>query len=667
MPPQKNKKLAGKVEPRSLDAREAVLMGKALQGIVRDTFDIDNFEPFINNLLKTLAASPLLGKGGAAALTFKKQTYIPQKTFFRGFGPSAEKALASGKKPPAGQGCFFSADITCGSAKAGTLCAVTRGRPENPYAVTALLRMAARLVSGRCRNERRDIELNFERDISASANHIKEFYLSFPGISTEQISRTVLDEARRLTGSSLGIAGYLDPASGMLVAAALTREVLAAPPPPGSPVFFNGKTGLTGWILCNKKHILTNRAISDKRVPKEHPIRIPIKRFLGVPVMSGRKLLGLLALANPEADFTARDLHAVQRLAIVYAMILQRKAAEEKQKEKDTRFQTIIDSSRDVIYTIDLEGRVTYVSSRARDYGYNPEEVLGRNVLELAHPEDREFLASAFAKAVKTGKTLPVVPYRLLRRDGSYAYVAQKSGIVFKDGKPSYITGVLRDVTDQRLTEDQLRSSEALLRMVFDTAEDAIFIKDMNGMYLKANKACAALMGTDPLSMIGRSDSDYFPPETAAAIFHTDSEVVRLGKTQRLNNFHPFPSGSRYVHIIKTPLKNSAGEAIGLLGIARDITEIKNLESRLAIRKAEQAVSEVARPMAHDFNNALAAINGYATLIDEDLRKDSPIKKEISRIIEAVQRAAELMSRFQDFARNPRIKNPGEPGDKGKE
>ena len=68
--------------------------------------------------------------------------------------------------------------------------------------------------------------------------------------------------------------------------------------------------------------------------------------------------------------------------------------------------------------------------------------------------------------------------------------------------------------------------------------------------------------------------------------------------------------------------------------------------------------------MAHDFNNALAAINGYATLIDEDLPASSPIKKEISRIVEAVQRAAVLTSKFQDFARNPDIKNPGKPGEK---
>jgi signal transduction histidine kinase len=63
--------------------------------------------------------------------------------------------------------------------------------------------------------------------------------------------------------------------------------------------------------------------------------------------------------------------------------------------------------------------------------------------------------------------------------------------------------------------------------------------------------------------------------------------------------------------------------------------------------------------MAHDFNNALAAINGYATLIDDGLADASPIKGEISQIIKAVKRAAELTSKFQDFARNPKLDRQG--------
>jgi PAS domain S-box-containing protein len=371
--------------------------------------------------------------------------------------------------------------------------------------------------------------------------------------------------------------------------------------------------------------------------------------------MSGRRLLGMLALANPQADYSRHDLRAAQKLARAYAVVLKHQLAEAKQREEDEKFRAIISSSKDIIFTVDFSGMITYVSPRILDYGFTPGEIVGRPVDYFTHPDDKEFIRKAFENAIRTGRTMPILPYRSRRKDGSYFHAEQKSSVVSINGKPSYITGVIRDMSEQKKIELRLKESEALMRMVFETAKDAIFIKDMNGMYIKVNRTCADWMGTVPEQMIGRTDCDYMPGETAGQIFKSDSEVARTGKTLSLFNFHPFPAGARHVNIIKTPLRNVRGETIGLLGIARDISELKKMEAELATIRAAEVVSSVARPMAHDFNNALAAINGYATLIDDDLAASSPIKNEISLIIQAVKRAAELTSKFQDFARDPKL------------
>jgi PAS domain S-box-containing protein len=375
----------------------------------------------------------------------------------------------------------------------------------------------------------------------------------------------------------------------------------------------------------------------------------------------------MLALANPPGEFGPADLSAAQKLARVYAMILQRKAAEDRQREEDSRFRAIISSSKDIIYSVDLAGKITYISPRAMDYGYRQEDLVGHAVTDFAHPDDKEFLSKAFALAVRTGRTLPILPYRIKRKDGSYFYAEQKSGIVFNSGKPAYFTGVIRDVTEQKATEARLKESEALMSTVFDTADDAIFLKDMNGMYVKVNKAFADLFKLTPEELLGKGDPDIFAPELAAGIFKEDSEVVRTGKTLSFTRRRLLPAGDFYFNTVKTPMRNIWGEIIGVLGISRDISGIKKMETELALAHAAEAVSSVARPMAHDFNNALAAINGYATLIDDDLPASSPIKEEISRIIEAVKRAAELTSKFQDFARNPKIEKPGEAGEDKKD
>lgn len=644
-------------------SKDIEALGKALPLMLDTALAPDNLEPFIKKIARLLAGPDGVCAGAKVAINLKGVRGRPALSVC----PACRKAdLERMAKAAAhgGKGLFFSHAIKAGNARAGTISVLLSKRPPSPRAAAAIIELAAKVVGARLINETRDAELRREKDLASSLKHIEELYLSFPGISIEEISRAVLDEARRLTGSLLGFAGCIDKTTGNMVMASLTADAWDKCPVKDRPVVFSNFRGLWGWVLKRKRPLLTNAAASDKRaggLPQGH---MRIEKFLGVPALSGRRLLGMLALANPQRDFAPEDLDAAQKLARVYAMILQRKEAEDRQRDEDTRFRTIISSTKDTIYTADLNGRLTYISPQAADYGYAPEELLGRSIVEFAHPDDKDFIMKAWANAVKTGRTLPILPYRLRKKDGSYAYAEQKSGVVTEGGKPLYITGVIRDATGQKETERLLKESETMMRMVFDTAADAIFIKDMNGMYVKANKACADMMGTTPEAMIGRTDSDYFPPETAAAVFRTDSEVVLKGHTLSLYNYHPFPGGSRHVNIIKTPLKNVRGETIGLLGIARDITDLKRMETELALAHASEAVSNVARPIAHDFNNALAAINGYATLIDEDLPASSPIKKEISRIVEAVKRAAVLTSKFQDFARNPDIKNPGKPGEK---
>ncbi|OGR45401.1 MAG: hypothetical protein A2X35_03940 [Elusimicrobia bacterium GWA2_61_42] len=634
--------------------------GKLLQAMLLTAFSPDNFDPFLRKLAEILCGPGGLGAGTKLAIIIKGRNGAAQKRVFNKFTRAEQALLLADKKSAAwGKGRFLQSDIRLGNAKAGRIAALlgkpaAAGRP-----VHGMLDMAAKVAGARLAGEARDAELNYAKDIAAAVKHVEELYLAFPGISIEEISRAVLDEARRLTGSTFGFAGYIDPATGCMLVPSLTTETWDQCRMKEKPAAFGKFNGLWGWVIKRKKPLLTNRAAADSRAAGLPPGHITIDKFLGVPALSGRKLLGMLGLANPRADYGPADLSAAQKLARVYAIILQRKLAEDKQREEDSRFKAIISSSKDIIYTADLSARITYISPRVEDYGYKAEELIGRSIVEFAHPDDQDFIVKAFANAVKTGRTLPILPYRVSRRDGTYFYAEQKSGVVTKNGRPLYITGVMRDVTEQKNTEIRLKESEAMMRMVFDTAKDAIFIKDMNGMYVKVNKACADMMAATPEAMIGRTDSDYFPPEIYAEVFRTDSEVVRSGQTLSLNNHHPFPGGSRYVNIIKTPLKGVGGQTIGLLGIARDITDLKKMETELALARAADAVSKVARPMAHDFNNALAAINGYATLIADDLPASSPISNEISRIIEAVKRAAELTSKFQDFARNPKIDEQG--------
>ncbi len=893
-----------------MNTENTVAFGKTLQALLLTAFSVSNLEPFLRQVLDTLSGPGGFGRGAGLAIVIDCRGG-GLSAAFRNIPPAERRLMREARGVCPGKskkGQVFVAPIVHGKTKAGYVLARAGKTGVDGEAARRLVETAAIIMKARLDNEERDAELNFERDLAAAVKHVEELYLAFPDISIEEISRAVLDEARRITGSSLGLAGCMDYPSGEFRVSAMTREAMSNPMAANQALSFKKSPGLLGWVLKRKKHMLTNNAPADRRAGGLPPGHLKIHKFLGVPAMSGRKLLGMLALANPDKPYGPEALDAAQKLARVYALMLRhklaeqqkqaddakyksildtssdliynltvdgkltyvsraienygytqdevtgryfpgfihpedrerlkkvlsdavtagrshlplmtyrmqkkdgsfavieqknsiiprkgaapiitgvmrdvteqrqteklaqdlveknplsiqiidkdgftlkinrehtrifgavpppdysifkdpqlikhgfvklfkrvkkgevvhlpyilfnthdsdpaapdkplwlrsvifplfdgfgrperfvlmheditrRKLAEDRQREEDARFKAIISASQDIIYTMGMDGKITYMSPRAADYGYKPKEMIGRPATDFAHPDDKDFIRKAFADTAATGRMLPVLPYRIKKSDGSYFYSEQKIGIVSCKGKPEYIAGIIRDVTYQRKTELLLKESEAVLRMIFDTAPDAIFIKDMNGIYLKANKACAALLGVAPEKLEGMSDWDFFPKEIAESINKSDSEAVRLKKTISQSNDHPFPSGKRCVNIIKTPLKNTRGEVVALLGIARDITDLKKMEKELVLAQAAQAISDVARPIAHDFNNALAAINGYATLIDDDLGDSSPIKTEITQIIKAVKRAAELTTQFQNFARDPKL--GGKPG-----
>ena len=502
----------------------------------------------------------------------------------------------------------------------------------------------------------REAELSRAQGVSASVNGLEELFLTASGVSFREIAGAVLAEACRLTGSRFGVAGYRDGVTGKILAVALHGKSQKMRQLKKGSAVSPDFAGLWGRVLKGKKPLLANYVPSAARV-KTH-------KFLGVPALYGRELLGILALSDPRGDYSADELKTVSKLARVYAIMLKRKLAEDGRRREHDALLAIISSSQDIIYSADMAGKIVYASPRVAAYGYRPKDLLGRSIFDLIHPQDRDLAVKALAKARETGRTLPMISYRLRKKNGGYFFMEQKSGIVKSGGRPVLITGIARDVGRKTSAAALLKENEATFRNIFETSGDAIFIKDLIGRYLKVNKACAAFFHLTPKAVLGKTDAELFEPEAARSSTMADREVIRTGKTINRTYDRVLPSGTRYFNIVRTPLRNPGGELIGVLGVARDITRIKEAEGELAGAKASEALGKVALPMAHDFNNALAAINGYATLIDDDLAASSPIKTEISRIIEAVRRAAVLTSKLQDFARNPKIENPGETGEK---
>ena len=142
--------------------------------------------------------------------------------------------------------------------------------------------------------------------------------------SMGELSEMVLDAGKELTESHYGYAGSIDSTTGNLVAHTFTRTIWQTCQVPNKDYVFDQFGGLWGWVLNHQAPLLTNNPSEDSRSTGAPQGHIPISNFLSVPVMLQDELVGQIALANSERDYSERDLEVVEQLGALYALAIQR-------------------------------------------------------------------------------------------------------------------------------------------------------------------------------------------------------------------------------------------------------------------------------------------------------------------------------------------------------
>ncbi|MGH7147519.1 MAG: PAS domain S-box protein, partial [Nitrospiraceae bacterium] len=288
--------------------------------------------------------------------------------------------------------------------------------------------------------------------------------------------------------------------------------------------------------------------------------------------------------------FPIRDFSGIVYRIVGFAEdITDQKRFQESLRASEERLELVIQGSNDGFW----DGRVlpdepwssprtpVWWSPRVKAMlGYTDEEF--PEVLESwasrLHPEDADRVFAALTAHIDRREPYDV-EYRLLTKAGEYQWFRARGQAIWDDaGQVVRMSGSLQGVTDLRRAQDELRRSKQLLQDVADNTTAVIFVKNTDGRYLFINRQFERIFNLTADQIIGHTDHEIFPRETADAFRANDVAVIEQNRMVEFEEVAPHTGGLHTYIAIKFPLCDDTGRPYVTCGIATDITVHKRIE-----------------------------------------------------------------------------------------
>jgi PAS domain S-box-containing protein len=270
--------------------------------------------------------------------------------------------------------------------------------------------------------------------------------------------------------------------------------------------------------------------------------------------------------------------------------------------------------------------------------GLSRDAIIGRTVRDVLQGRIEDVWIQRYGRVALTGKPDQFENY-------SEAFGKFYEVTVYRNA-PMQFTVLFNDVTERKRAEEALRESETQLHTLLQTIPDLIWLKDKNGVFLTCNTMFERFFGAKVADIIGKTDYDFVDPDLADSFLENDLRAMEASGPTHNEEWVTFADdGHRaLLDTIKTPMYNTGGALIGILGIGRDITDRKRTE--VALNEANKKLNLLSSITRHDINNQLIVLSGNLSLIDKKVLDPSSEKR-----IKKAEAAAERISAMIQFTK----------------
>ena len=285
----------------------------------------------------------------------------------------------------------------------------------------------------------------------------------------------------------------------------------------------------------------------------------------------------------------------------VFQDISKQKLIEFELFQKRQNFSVLMDNLPGMVYTClnDSDWTMKFVSDGSFDLTeYLAEELIDNKIVtfnKIIYPEDQNMVNDIIQQAIRD-KTSYTIEYRIITKSGIIKQVWERGQEIYSfDDDLILLEGFIMDITERKQAELTLKNDKLLLRTVIENIPDSIYIKDLYGRKTLVNSAEMRYAGVRTESeIIGKDDFDIYPKELAENFFADDKSVLLTGIPILNREEFLFDENQekRWLLTSKIPMRDANHQIIGLLGIGRDITEIKHAEFKLIESKEKAEESE---------------------------------------------------------------------------
>lgn len=333
--------------------------------------------------------------------------------------------------------------------------------------------------------------------------------------------------------------------------------------------------------------------------------------------------------------------------------ITERKRAEEELRRSEERYKNLVEQQGEGICVVDADEQITFANPAAeRIFGVLPGELIRKNLDNFLQPEYLLLVKEQKEHSWDQSRRSYEIEITTLKNEKRYLLITSTLNF---DGQENFVEAfwILRDITQRRMAEQE----NARLATIVRQTDEGILIFNLDGSVRYVNPSFERITGYSNKDMTGQSLQRFKGGKEGEEFYRNIRNMLLRGETWSGRISEQKKDGTPFViETILSPILDNSGWVINYVAVIRDVTREIELERQLRVAQQMKAAGQLAGGIAHEFNNILTVIIGYAELMmDPDLPET--LSEGVLEIKRSAERAASLTQQLLAFGRK-QIRRP---------